>query len=434
MRSYGVYREALDAFLGQIAWGQKLEARSIFLQHSLNGGAADALRASVSTEERRHDGAFFTGESLSRRAVGPLADIQILKRQPVCDPSCGAGDLLLRWAEFLPMSSSLEGTLRHWETVLHGFDLHEEFLRVAKRRLVLLAIFRGARLDCQSPPNVDSLFPGLARRDISTQSLRLPRDATLLLNPPFTSVRASRGCSWATGLVSFAAQIVLQCLSQCQIGQHIVAILPDVLRSGSRYARWREEVAKHLSATRLEVIGRFDRHADVDVFILQGSVSRSKNAQIPWQTIRWGGVVASDKFDVSVGSVVPHRDEERGPWHPFLITRQASAWSTLINVQKRRRFTGTTVEPPFVVVRRTSSPHDTERGIGTLITGALAVAVENHLICLRPVDGKVKTCRFLIKSLRDPKTRRWLDSQIRCRHLTVRLLKQLPLWNFEHER
>jgi hypothetical protein len=87
------------------------------------------------------------------------------------------------------------------------------------------------------------------------------------------------------------------------------------------------------------------------------------------------------------------------------------------------------LKPPFVAIRRTSRPGDRHRAIGTLITALQPVAVENHLIALRPKDGTVKACRELLYSLKDDRTTHWLDERIRCRHLTVAALNELPWWH-----
>jgi len=41
----------------------------------------------------------------------------------------------------------------------------------------------------------------------------------------------------------------------------------------------------------------------------------------------------------------------------------------------------------------------------------------------------VKACRELLRSLKDERTTHWLDERIRCRHLTVAALDELPWWH-----
>ena len=61
--------------------------------------------------------------------------------------------------------------------------------------------------------------------------------------------------------------------------------------------------------------------------------------------------------------------------------------------------------------------------------GTDPVAVENHLIVLLPKNGDVQTCRELVHRLRFAKTDAWLDSRLRCRHLTTGALAEMPWWS-----
>jgi hypothetical protein len=84
--------------------------------------------------------------------------------------------------------------------------------------------------------------------------------------------------------------------------------------------------------------------------------------------------------------------------------------------------------PPFLVVRRTSRPGE---GAGrlrpVLIRGDKPVAVENHLVVLRPNDGTLRACRALATELQAEETTQWLDQRIRMRHLTVGSIASIPL-------
>ena len=83
-------------------------------------------------------------------------------------------------------------------------------------------------------------------------------------------------------------------------------------------------------------------------------------------------------------------------------------------------------EPPFVVVRRTSSPSDRNRAVATVIVGEKSVAVENHLLVLLPKDGEVKNCHKLVQVLALAGTNDFLNAGIRCRHLTTGVVAQIP--------
>jgi len=84
------------------------------------------------------------------------------------------------------------------------------------------------------------------------------------------------------------------------------------------------------------------------------------------------------------------------------------------------------ISPPFVVIRRTSSPSDNPRARATIIRGNQSVAVENHLIALKPKSGYVRDCQKLTKMLAKPATDIFLNQRIRCRHLTVSAVKDIP--------
>ena len=430
MKAYLHYSNQLDDLLDDIEWGAKLQHEKQRVIHCLDGGASQALRETVSDKRIRSNGTFFTGELLGRRVVSQLAKNNSLLRGPVYDPTCGVGDLLLRWAEFLPIEPSLTATLRIWEKLILGIDLQPEFIQVAKRRLVLLALFRGARLKRSTPPRIEDLFPGLTPGDILHQDQFVPANATLLMNPPFTFTKARNDCEWASGKVSLAAVSFLKCLDQCSEDQHIVAILPDVLRSGTRYARWRNKVGERFYVNRLDVYGRFDSRTDVDVFILEGLVDTREKGTIGWtRTLVKSRRKKLKSFcEISVGAVVPHRDPKKGQWRPYIEVANLPAWGTITKINTNRRFGGSTVHPPFVAVRRTSSPSDHERAIGTIVLGKSSVAIENHLIAIKPSDCKVETCRVILKNLKNPRTRNWLNKQIRCRHLTVSSIRELPWW------
>ncbi|RYD81042.1 MAG: hypothetical protein EOP84_11525 [Verrucomicrobiaceae bacterium] len=233
---------------------------------------------------------------------------------------------------------------------------------------------------------------------------------------------------WASGKVSLAAIIYLRSLESAENGQSISAILPDVLRSGSRYKRWRDEVQKLLSPTSFSIAGKFSDHADVDVFTLSGTKQEANNASIGWLG---GQEPASATLDqvatVRVGSVVVHRLDGTGKLVPLLNTSKAPPWGAIKQIRGKIHFGGTTVRGPLVVVRRTSSPSDNTRAIATLVDSNQEFAVDNHLITILPLDKKLATCRKIVKMLSDSRTQNWFNTRIRCRHLTVGSLKEIPL-------
>jgi hypothetical protein len=222
------------------------------------------------------------------------------------------------------------------------------------------------------------------------------------------------------------------CLRKAGAGTRIVAILPDVLRTGSRYERWRKFVREFAVIKRIDIYGPFDPQADVDVFILELHIRPERVTALeqrdPW-TINapFSQETIGNRYSVSVGPVVPHRHKKEGPELAYLHARDATPWGTLADLPPRRQFSGTAHHPPFVVIRRTSSPSDKFRAIGTIINCAEPVAVENHLIICKPHDGTIETCQKLIEILRGNATSDWLNNRIRCRHLTVEAVKEIPI-------
>jgi hypothetical protein len=395
---------------------------------ALDGGSSAALRRVVSIEKRRKIGAFFTSSSLAEQALEffkePISDSAVF-----LDFACGAGDLLLAAARRLPVDPDLQCTLSIWGKRLIGYDLQPEFVRAAKVRLLLLAIEQGASPTASSL-NVHEQFASLQTADGLTQLTNLAEVTHITINPSFAKQTVPEGCTWATKKVSSAAVFLHACLSSAVLGTKIVAILPDVLRSGSNYKKWRSEIAAASTIEEIKLIGKFDKWTDVDVFMIRLTVGT--NGDHSGESDWWGGndekseSKLSDRFRIEVGGVVPHRDKKEGPWYPYVYSRLLPRWKTVRSFAKRRRFKGKVFKPPFVAVRRTSSPSDAFRAVGTLITGTERVAVENHLIVLTPKDGLVRTCKELLEVLQDPRTNDWLNERIRCRHLTVPALQELP--------
>ena len=188
-------------------------------------------------------------------------------------------------------------------------------------------------------------------------------------------------------------------------------------------------VASLASSVTVEITGRFDKETDVDVFILSAIAGNECNP-VDWLRLDTSISITrkyiSDWFDVHVGSVVPHRDSEDGPSYPYINARTVPAWKTIENILEERKYKGTVFKPPFVVVRRTSSPRDKYRCVGTIINTNTNVAVENHLIVLTPKDHSLNKCNELLRTLKHEDTNKWMNSRICCRHLTVTAMKELP--------
>ena len=397
---------------------------------SLDGEPAEVLRRQEDRSLLREQGAYFTSAKMARRLASKVpvrSDSQGL----YFDPACGAGDLLLGVAKRLPVAPTLKGTILDWGKRLAGWDISHDFVRMAKARLVLLAASR-----CRTRPSsheivLDSVFPRISVRDFLAQSKRLQPDDVVVMNPPFSYIATPYNCGWSSGQVNAAAVFMEKVVRDAPAGLRVVAILPEVLRSGTRYDRWRSVLASLSRIGGQRPLGRFDKWTDVDVYLLdlvRASSERvhGSNDVLSVGTTR-GGV--GRRFSVHVGPVVPHRHKETGPDVRFIHARSVPAWGECEGAVETRRFSGRLFLPPFVVVRRTSRPGDAKRAVATLVLGRSPVAVENHLVVLVPRDASAATCRELMCRLASRKTDSWLDNRIRCRHLTTRILAALPWWN-----
>ena len=219
-------------------------------------------------------------------------------------------------------------------------------------------------------------------------------------------------------------------LEQMTAGADMLSILPEVLRAGSFYKHWRERVSALAEVHDVSPYGIFDESADVDVFTLRLTRRGAKSKPLihSWPCARkraWMQTVG-DFFDVHVGRVVPHRDEESGPLCPFIHPRRVPAWGEMSAFPETRRFAGLTYQPPFVVIRRTSRPGHPYRAAATLILGKKPVAVENRFIVCEPKDGSAKSGRELLRQLKTETANDFLNRRIRCRHLTVGAVAAIP--------
>lgn len=429
INAYGEYVERLRSLLnGQLVAGHR-EWQRLALP-SLNGEPGRELRRIVDMRALRDCGAFFISSHLARRALSSLRE-ELDEFSLIVDPTCGAGDLLLSVARYLPLGRSVGDTCRVWGKRLAGFDKHKEFVDAAKLRLAILAAHRHHVSGIEECSLLAGLFPLIGCADGLSESKLYQRADAVIMNPPFTAVDAPSGCEWGTGRVNMAALFIDKILREVRPGTRVVGILPDVLRSGSRYASWRQHVEESTEILSVRQHGLFDRWADVDVFSMDLVTTKEhdfrRKRQVAWvPTSSRHRKSVGDLFEVHVGAVIPHRHKETGPALPFIHARCLPKWRYFKTIHEVRRFAGMTFEPPFVAVRRTSSPSEANRAVGTIVTAPGAIAVENHLIVLRPKDGRLETCRQLIRVLQSEKTNQWINRRIRCRHLTVSSLREVP--------
>ena len=425
VHDFSAYRQFTDD-LRALAVAPRVDAEwTSNVNASLDGVAGAELRRLVELPARRAFGAFFTGSVLAEQLLGDLRFRT--DKHFIYDPTVGAGDLLLAAARRLPLRRTLANTLAEWGQCLAGTDLQTEFVEATKIRIALLARQRhGGKLIL--PIGWHSLLPHIRCANGLEQKSLFARATHLLMNPPYGLTTAPADCNWAGGRVSQAALFIVSALEQVTAKTRLLAILPDVLRSGSFQHHWRERVSDLGEVASVERYGIFDDSADVDVFLLDvqrrsTTGSTANRWPTPGET---NGISIADYFDVHVGRVVPHRDPETGKLHPYIHPRNVPVWEEMTRFPDKRHHAGLTYQPPFVVLRRTSRPGHPYRAAATVILGKRAVAVENHLIVCEPHDKSAETCRELMSQLHTQRVNDFLDQRIRCRHLTVGAVAAIP--------
>jgi hypothetical protein len=402
------------------------DTRSAAFVAALDGQPSRELRRIYTLQDLRQTGTYFTGSELTARVLASVS-IEIPLFERIVDPSCGAGDLLVGAARHLPLRSSLITTLKLWGRYLVGFDINSSFVATTRVRLALLAM---QRLNVGSGPEVlselEMLFPNI-RVQSGLDDWGVPVGRSLILsNPPFSHTESPAKCAWAKGRVSHAAVFVMKCLDQAGPEGRLIAILPDVLRTGSRYEHWRKQVEKSSKITSVEILGRFDKQTDIDVFFLDATKSLEAGQVSSWSLPKRAANSIGDFFEIRVGPVVGFRLIGKGPWHPFVHSSELPVGKKVSTFGSSIRFQGKTYEPPFVAVRRTSKAEYKTRCLATLVTGQIPLAVDDHLLIALPKDGTVSTCAELLRVLDDVRTTEWMNARIRCRHITVSALRDIP--------
>jgi hypothetical protein len=427
------YVEHLASLLGAIV-RDGADTRKAELASALDGQPGRQLRKLYTTSALRDTGTYFTGSALANRLVATLANL-LTRSERIMDPACGAGDLLVACARHLPLRASVAETLKDWGKRLIGFDINSAFVEAARYRVALLALERtqASPLEIRKTLPLEEIFSNIKLRS-GIEPWQLPESpAVIVVNPPFSYGVAEKHCIWAQGRVSQAATFMDTCLSNATRGTRIFAILPDVLRTGSRYEKWRQMIAARATVRSVEIAGQFDELTEISVFLLELEVGDGTETKTAWaHPTNSGTQTVKDLFDIHVGPVVPFRLDGNGRWCAYVHSKQLPPWETVRNIDLRIRFTGTTHKPPFVAIRRTSKADYQVRCIGTLVLGSIPMAVENHLLIALPHDKKVGTCKRLLEVLKRDATSTWMNERIRCRHLTVGSVADLPWPEDEH--
>jgi hypothetical protein len=421
----------LAAFQAFDQYAQQLEAlcgspASESVTEHLDGRPATELRERVDLDARRAYGAFFTSAIYRASVFG--GDWPLPRASTYFDAACGAGDLLLAAAATLPLGGNPVETTRGWGRRLAGVDVIPAFVRAARARLYLLACVRTGSFQACHPQELETLLAGIRVGDGLEAFAEMENTYTgcLLLNPPYRAAVAPAAYTLGAGRISQAAVFVDSGVKALAAGGTLVALLPDVLRSGTNYERWRRSIAGRASMLDVSPLHQFDQWTDVDVFALR----MTRGEPMVTSLARWVpqvvGRTLGEQATVCVGPVVPFRDKEEGPRRPYLHAKVVPLDGELVRYEENRRYQGRVFSPPFVVVRRTSRPEARTRLSATVIRGVEPVAVENHLLVVEPNDGSLKSCLALASHLRSPEAAQWMDSRIRCRHITTAALKALP--------
>lgn len=393
----------------------------------VNGLAADELRRLVSLETRREYGVFFT-DSLLAEKVLQLLKPSFTGNSFIYDAACGAGNLLIAVSDYIKkLNINFDGT-----THLLGTDIHNEFVEAAKIRLQINGLLKQSNsANPKHTPKLSKEYSIVAGDGLLPNNF-YKKATHIFVNPPFNQIVADDKLSWSKGKVSAAALFIDKIIQHSNPGTIIIAILPDVLRSGTRYEKWRAMVEKECTIEKTKLLGQFDKYADVDVYavmmtkrekavtgITTGKKANAENTNHP-KTI-------GDMFDVCVGPVVDNRDVKEGPSLPYIISRGLQGWSVQTDVALTRQHQGKSFESPFVVIKRTSRMGDINRAVATIINIPTPVYVDNHLIILKPKSGEICDCQKALTILKNNRTHNWLNEEIRCRHLTVKVVSAIPI-------
>lgn len=390
----------------------------------INGGTTQAALQLVGRQNARKYGIHFSGTTLSNLLIQSTPIKETCK---VYDPACGTGDLLISFSKRLITKKSLVETLAEWNNYIFGTDIFDSFIQTTKFRIALSAILRDCKIDITAPEDINTILTNISLGNGLESNQYYGKADAIVTNPPFTALSYYHGATWGKKNISTAAAFIDKCITETKGGTSISAILPDVLRSGSRYGKWRKHVEAHSKNAFVKIYGEFNKHADIDVFLLNFTNSNSESI------IRWASLdmtqakTVGDLFDVSVGTVVPHRDIEEGSTYKYIHAKNTPSFSILNSICESRKHKGRTHSAPFIALRRTSSPRDKTRCIPTLVNHSGQVAVENHLIVLQPKDKSMESCLNLFNLITSKTITDWLNLRIRCRHLTVSSVKEIPL-------
>ena len=408
--------DRLYDFLDEDCAGEKVK--------SLDDYFFNALYSQFEKGDLSVNGVYFTGSEMAGRLI-KFSGRNIDKPFVVYDPACGAGDLLESVIADWQVKKTLSETLNFWEDYIYGNDINQDFVDATKIRIAISAIKNGAAVDVDLRSVSRVYFKNIRLGNALDSSEGYRKADLIIVNPPFHSQDVHQNSRFKKGKVNSAALFLEKAAAEAAEWTSILAILPDVIRSGTRYKLIRDIVNNRWRG-QIEPVGRFNKHADVDVFFMHGQ-PKGVGAGKLFSTDEETDDALGDVCDVSVGSVVPHRHAESGKEVAYICARSIRIGEVKKIIQNKRRFSGALFNPPFVVVRRTSSPRDRRRAASSVVLGKRAVAVENHLIVIKPKSGLSSDCIKLMDYLHSDLVNNYLNEVICCRHLTVQAIKKIPM-------
>ncbi len=415
MKEYNFFVNTLQESLINCTTKPKLEWQNDALK-LVNGYASDELRRLIPIDKRKAYGAFFTDSLLAEKIIDD-SEIVYPENATFYDPACGAGNLLLAACNTIKKR-------RLTKSFYRGTDLHESFIAASILRLEINNLLNDSHNSNKDYELRTS--DGLKKNEFYKQATHI------ITNPPFNLTVPIEKPKWSNGKVSAAALFIDKIIEFSNPGVTIIAILPDVLRSGTRYEKWRKMVEYNCDLIKIELLGQFDKYADVDVFCLKAIKKNAPNDTTQsvdfWKTNNVDLKSSLDSlFNISVGTVVDNRDKHEGKKLPYIVSRGLVGWKEYKKFDKFRLHYGKSVDSPFVVIKRTSRLGDKYRTVASLINTNQPVFVDNHLIILKPKSGLLIDCKFILKKLQEVEVSNWINNQIRCRHLTVKVIAKIPL-------
>ncbi len=201
---FSVYSDEIEALASSFTSTNKTGASKNKILDILNGKATLALQRLVPENVRKKAGIFFTSTHLADKVAIRLAPM-LRDGMKLIDPACGAGNLLIACAQYLPTGKNLMETLDIWSERIFGCDLHLQFVRAAQLRLMLLA----ASLHMEESkaitlPQPAAIFKGLQVGSIFSFAPLIEKADCVIVNPSFGYTSAPDGCQWAAGKIKMA--------------------------------------------------------------------------------------------------------------------------------------------------------------------------------------------------------------------------------------